>query len=120
MLIGIDLGSRTILPSAIEAIPIWSPRTTSCNWRSVGLSLGENQSLITTEPGAAGENIFELGSKDVNLFKRHPDATSARNIIACRVGNLFGDGIRIGVELNCAGGCLISPIVPESVRKLDI
>lgn len=61
-----------------------------------------------------------MGSKDITLFKRHPEATSARNIIACRVGNLFGDGNRIGVELNCASGRLISQIVPESVRELDI
>ena len=78
------------------------------------------EDLIATEPGSAGENLFELGAKDITLFKRNPEATSARNLIACRVAGLFGDGNRIGVELCCAGGRLVSLIVPESVRQLEI
>ncbi|MCB2180948.1 MAG: molybdenum ABC transporter ATP-binding protein [Desulfobulbaceae bacterium] len=79
------------------------------------------ESLISTESGIDGENLFELGSKDITLFKKHPQATSARNLIACSVVGVFGDGNRVGVELSCAGGGrLISQIVPESVRELDI
>ncbi|NOX81132.1 MAG: molybdenum ABC transporter ATP-binding protein [Deltaproteobacteria bacterium] len=80
---------------------------------------GETE-LILTEPGLNGDNLFELGSKDITLFKGHPEATSARNILVCRVTSIFGDGNRIGVELACNGGRLISQIVPESVRELDI
>ncbi len=80
---------------------------------------GETE-LILTEPGLAGDNLFELGSKDITLFKGHPEATSARNILACRVSSIFGDGNRIGVELTCNGGRLVSQIVPESVRELGI
>ena len=76
--------------------------------------------LIATEAGVADENLFELGAKDITLFKRHPEATSARNLIACTVSGLFGDGNRVGAELRCAGGRLVSQIVPESVRELDI
>ncbi len=76
--------------------------------------------LIAAEPGNAGVNLFELGAKDITLFKRHPEATSARNLIACRVKSLFGEGNRVGVELNCPGGTLVSQIVPDSVRQLDL
>lgn len=76
--------------------------------------------LISTEPGSAGENIFELGAKDITLFKLHPEATSARNLIACKVKSLFGEGNRVGVELSCPGGRLVSQIVPESVRQLEL
>lgn len=76
--------------------------------------------LIVTEPGDNGENLFELGAKDITLFKRNPEATSARNLISCRVVSLFGDGNRIGVELTCAGGRLVSQVVPEAVRQLGI
>ncbi len=76
--------------------------------------------LILVEPGEKGDNLFELGAKDVTLFKQHPVATSARNLLPCQVSDLFGGGNRIGVELTCNGGQLISQIVPESVRELDI
>lgn len=80
---------------------------------------GETE-LIATEAGCPGENLFELGSKDITLFKRNPEAASARNLIACRVCSVFGYGNRIGVELLCTGGRLVSQIVPESVRELHI
>lgn len=76
--------------------------------------------LILTEPGGEGENVFELGAKDITLFKRHPLAASARNLLACRVIEVFGDGNRVGVELACKGGHFVSQIVPESVPELEI
>ncbi len=76
--------------------------------------------LILTEPGGEGENVFELGAKDITLFKQHPVATSARNLLACRVTDVFGEGNRIGVELACNGGSLISQVVPEAIRELDL
>ncbi|MFH1217587.1 MAG: molybdenum ABC transporter ATP-binding protein [Pseudomonadota bacterium] len=79
-----------------------------------------DEKLILTEPGIAGDNLFELGAKDITLFKRHPEATSARNMLPCKVSGFFGSGNRIGVELLCGGGNLVSQIVPESVRELDI
>ena len=76
--------------------------------------------LILAEPGEEGDNLFELGAKDITLFKRHPVATSARNLLPCRVVDVFGDGNRIGVDLACSGGHLVSQIVPESIHELDI
>lgn len=79
-----------------------------------------NTELILAEPGGRGDNLFELGAKDVTLFKKHPEATSARNLLPCRVSDVFGDGNRIGVDLAFDGGHLISQIVPDSVRELGI
>ncbi|MDA3786134.1 MAG: molybdenum ABC transporter ATP-binding protein [Deltaproteobacteria bacterium] len=76
--------------------------------------------LILMEGGGKGDNLFELGAKDVTLFKRHPEATSARNLLPCRVSDLFGEGNRMGVDLLVKGSHLVSQIVPESVRELDL
>ena len=76
--------------------------------------------LILADPGGEGDNLFELGAKDVTLFKKHPEATSARNLLPCLVTDVFGDGNRMGVDLAINGDHLISQIVPESVRELDI
>ena len=93
-----------------------SPRPHNDLWR---YCWGSSE-LIVLEPGNSGDNTFELGARDITLFKHHPEATSARNLLPCRVTDLFGDGNRIGVELACSGCQLISQIVPESVRELGI
>jgi molybdate transport system ATP-binding protein len=80
----------------------------------------EGNELVLTESGAVGDNVFELAAKDITLFKRHPEASSARNMLPCRVAEIFGSGNRIGVELACGSGRLICQIVPDSVRELDI
>ena len=55
--------------------------------------------MILTEQGENDENLFELDARDIVLFKRHPEATSARNLLACRVTDIFGVNNRVGVEL---------------------
>jgi molybdate transport system ATP-binding protein len=67
---------------------------------------------------AAG--LFELSSKDIILFKKHPEAISARNLLQCTVSGLFASGAKIGVELQCGGGGLIAEIVPDAARELGI
>ena len=64
--------------------------------------------------------MFELSSKEITLFKRHPEATSARNLLHCRVTNIFDAGNRAGVELDCNGQKLVSQVVGEAVRDLDL
>ena len=44
-----------------------------------------DQQLILTEYSANEENVFELDARDILLFKRHPEATSARNLLPCTV-----------------------------------
>jgi molybdate transport system ATP-binding protein len=80
---------------------------------------GETE-LILTDPGDNDENLFKLDARDIVLFKNHPHATSARNLLSCKVVNLFGVNNRVGVELLCGGKRLIAQIVPESVREMEI
>jgi molybdate transport system ATP-binding protein len=76
--------------------------------------------LILTEQGEDDETLFELDARDIVLFKQHPLATSARNLLTCRVVGIFGVNNRVGVELSCGGNRLVAQIVPESVRELGI
>ncbi|MGV1098050.1 molybdenum ABC transporter ATP-binding protein [Thiovibrio sp. JS02] len=97
-------------------LTLHSPEAQGDLWR---YRWGEN-TLVLTEPGVAGENLFELAAKDITLFKRHPEATSARNLLSCRVVGIFGVGNRVGVELDCRGGRLVCQIVPEAERELGV
>jgi len=64
--------------------------------------------------------LFELSSKDIILFKKHPEAISARNLLECRVASLFESGSKVGVELECGNGKLVAEIVSEAARELGI
>jgi molybdate transport system ATP-binding protein len=66
------------------------------------------------------ESIAELSSKEIVLFKQHPEATSARNLLECSVRSLFSSGRKIGVELDCAGNTLIAEVVQDAVNELRI
>lgn len=79
-----------------------------------------SSSLVLSEDSRTEEALFEISSKDITLFKRHPEASSARNILHCRVTNLFETGNRIGVELDCGGQTLISQVVRDAACTLDI
>ena len=76
--------------------------------------------IILTEPAEGGDNLFELDSRDILLFKRHPEATSARNLLECTVTDIYSSGNRVRVELACGTEHLIAQIVPESVHELGI
>lgn len=79
-----------------------------------------DQRLMLTTGGDREKGMFELSSREITLFKRHPEATSARNLLHCRVKNLFNVGNRVGVELDCNGQKLVSQVVGEAVRDLDL
>jgi molybdate transport system ATP-binding protein len=64
--------------------------------------------------------LFELSSKDIILFKKHPEAISARNLLQCTVIGLFESGAKLGVELKCGGGTLVAEIVADAARELGI
>jgi len=66
------------------------------------------------------EALYELSSTDIILFKRHPEAISARNLLKCRVGEIFESGNRVGIGLTCGNEKLVAVIVKESVRDLEI
>jgi len=79
---------------------------------------GDGELLISSE--SREEALYELPSTDIILFKRHPEAISARNLLNCRVGEMFQAGHRIGVELLCGNEKLVAAIVKEAARELDI
>jgi molybdate transport system ATP-binding protein len=84
----------------------------SYRWGTVSLMLVKTQS-----PGA-GE--FALNGRDILLFKKHPEATSARNMLSCVVRKTYQTDWLVGVELDCGGNTLVAEIVPQSLEELDI
>jgi molybdate transport system ATP-binding protein len=100
----------------INLLTLRRPRRSDDLW---AYDWGSNR-LILSEEARAEESLFELSSKDLTLFKRHPEASSARNILHCTVTGMFEAGNRIGVELDCGGQQLISQVVHDAARALDI
>jgi molybdate transport system ATP-binding protein len=76
--------------------------------------------LLSGGSRATTSGLFELSSKDIMLFKRHPEAISARNLLQCTVVGTFESASKIGVELQCGQGLLVAEIVPEAARELGI
>jgi molybdate transport system ATP-binding protein len=55
------------------------------------------------------------------LFKSHPEAISARNLLKCRVVSTFEAGNRIGIDLDCNGdGHLVAEVVRQAADELEI
>ncbi len=81
-------------------------------------NFGDTQLLISGD--SREEALVELPSTDIILFKRHPEATSARNLLHCRVSEIFEAGTRVGIELACGKDKLVAVIVKESVQDLQI
>jgi molybdate transport system ATP-binding protein len=80
---------------------------------------GSGELVLST--GSAGtEGMFELSSKDIILFKRHPEAASARNMLSCRVAKIFDADGRVGVELDCGGETLVAQVVSQAVDDLGL
>jgi len=80
---------------------------------------GAGQLLLSA--GSERDNsMAELSSKDIILFKQHPEAISARNLLQCNVRSLFSSGRKVGVELDCAGNALIAEVVQDAVDELGI
>jgi molybdate transport system ATP-binding protein len=82
-------------------------------------SWGDTELLISAG-SENGETLFELSSRDIILCKQHPEAVSARNLIACRVVNTFAAGNRIGVELASGEDRLVAEIVEPAARELGV
>jgi molybdate transport system ATP-binding protein len=80
-----------------------------------------DQQLITSSGNGRPEGLFELSSTDIMLFKSHPEAIGARNLLKCRVRGVFEAGNRMGVDLECNGdGRLVAEVVREAVDELGI
>ena len=79
-----------------------------------------DQELHISSDSPLSEALFELMSKDIILFKRHPEAISARNLLKATVVSIFDKGTRIGVELKCGSELLVAEITKEAVDELGI
>lgn len=90
--------------------------------RSGGLNIyawGGNELVLTAGRGA-GKSLFELSSRDIILFKKHPEAISARNLLHCRVVGTFAAGAKTGVELQCGNERLVAEVVTQAAEELGI
>ena len=81
--------------------------------------MGDRQLFISAGEDRP-EDIFELSSAEIILCKRHPDAISARNLLRCRVSDVFETGGRLGVELACGKERLVAEIVRKAGEDLGI
>jgi molybdate transport system ATP-binding protein len=79
-----------------------------------------NVSLMLVKTQNPGPGEFALNGRDILLFKKHPEATSARNMLSCVVRKTYQTDWLVGVELDCGGNTLIAEIVPQSLEELDI
>jgi molybdate transport system ATP-binding protein len=80
----------------------------------------DNELLLSSGNQDSINGLFELSSKDIILFKKHPEAISARNLLRCTVVGLFDSGSKLGVELQIGEGKLVSEIVAAAARELEI
>jgi molybdate transport system ATP-binding protein len=80
---------------------------------------GEGELLISAGNDEA-EAVFEISSKDMILFKRHPEAISARNLFRCTVVDIFMVGNQVGVEVSCGSQKLVAEVTKQAVRELEI
>ena len=76
--------------------------------------------LLLSVGSERDSSMAELSSKDIILFKQHPEAISARNLLDCTVRSLFSSGRKVGVELDCTGNTLIAEVVQDAVNELSI
>ncbi len=62
-----------------------------------------DQELVVASHSSLPETLIELLSTDIILFKRHPEAISARNLLKATIVRIFDAGSRVGVEPNAEG-----------------
>jgi len=77
-------------------------------------------SLMLLKTKNPGTGTFSINSRDILLFKKDPEATSARNMLHCIVQNTYETDWLTGIELNCKGQTLIAEIVPQSLKELNL
>ena len=80
---------------------------------------GEN-TLFISDGTENTESLFELSSREIILFKKHPEAISARNLLDCTVTEMFNSDGRVGVVLATQGKKLVAEIVRSAAEELNI
>jgi molybdate transport system ATP-binding protein len=79
-----------------------------------------NGELLISAGTDRSEALFELSSKDMILFKKHPEAISARNLLRCTVAGTFPAGNKVGIELACGDERLVAEVVAQAAAELGI
>jgi molybdate transport system ATP-binding protein len=79
-----------------------------------------DQELLISSGSPLAETLFELSSTDIMLFKRHPEAVSARNLLRAKVSSVFSRGALTGVELRCGSEVLVAEITTKALQELEI
>ena len=80
---------------------------------------GESELFISAGDDSSTA-MFELSSRDIILFKKHPEAISARNLLKCTVVDTFPSGNKVGVELKCGSETLVAEVVMQAADDLAI
>jgi molybdate transport system ATP-binding protein len=78
------------------------------------------EELFVSAGDEAPSAMFELSSRDIILFKKHPEAISARNLLKCTVVDTFPSGNKVGVELKCGSETLVAEVVVQAADDLAI
>jgi molybdate transport system ATP-binding protein len=76
--------------------------------------------LLISDGKLQKESLFELSSREIILFKKHPESISARNLLECSVMEMFNSDGRIGIVLATQGKKLIAEIVRSAAEELNI
>jgi molybdate transport system ATP-binding protein len=76
--------------------------------------------LFVSAGNDSASAVFELSSRDIILFKKHPEAISARNLLKCTVVDTFPSGNKVGVELQCGTQRLVAEVVVQAADELAI
>lgn len=93
------------------------------NPREVGNLLayrwGDGELFISSRVNSH-EGLFELSSKEILLFKKHPGALSARNLLNMTITNMTAKGDSIAVTLRQGQQTLISQVMREAAAELEL
>ena len=76
--------------------------------------------LIISDGRSAAESLFELSSRDIIIFRKNPEAISARNLLECLVAEMFDSDGRSGIVLESGGQRLVAEIVHSAAVELAI
>ncbi len=80
---------------------------------------GDN-TLFVSDGEPTGQSLFELSSREIILFKKHPEAISARNLLKCTVAEMFDSEGRVGIVLAMKSEKLVAEIVRSAAEELKI
>jgi len=101
----------------LNLLKLKSPRKTD---GLVAYRWGGTEFLLLLPDGAAEDSVFELSARNIFLTKKVPEKESSRNVLKCKVANLFVVGGETGIEMECGGDRLIAEIGNEGARELDL